>query len=79
MTSSPKVMIIMFWSPLGFPVIQALPPRVTFTSEFFADAILSDVVIAKPTGDPSRRLVLHMDNASPRRARLMARNLEEIE
>jgi hypothetical protein len=58
-------------------VIQALPSKVTFTSEFFVDAILPHTIAAKPAGDHGRRLVLHMDNASPHCARLIARNLEE--
>jgi hypothetical protein len=57
--SSPKTMIIIFWSPLGFPVIQALPRKVTFTSKFFVDAILPYIVAAKPAGDSGRRMVLH--------------------
>jgi hypothetical protein len=70
-------MIVIFWSPRGVPVIQDRPPKVTFTPEFFVDAILPHVVSAKPTGGPGRRLVLHMDNASPHRVRLTAQNLEE--
>jgi hypothetical protein len=58
-------------------VIQAALPKVAFTSEFFADAILPHIVAAKPAGDPGRRLFLQMDNASPRRAILIARNLEK--
>jgi hypothetical protein len=45
--------------------------------EFFVDAILPDIIAADPAGDPGRRLVLHMDNAPPHRARFTARNLEE--
>jgi hypothetical protein len=52
MIGSPKAMIIIFWSPLGFPVIQAAPPKVAFRSEFFVDTILPHVVITKPAGDP---------------------------
>jgi hypothetical protein len=77
MINFPKAIIIILWSPLGFPVIQDLPPKVTFTSEFFVDAILSHIVAAKPADDPGRRLSLHMDNASPHHARLTARNLDE--
>jgi hypothetical protein len=44
MISSPKAIIIIFWSPVGFPVIQALPPKVTFTSELFVDDILPHIV-----------------------------------
>jgi hypothetical protein len=72
MIGSPKAMVTIFWSPLGFRVIQALPPRVTFTPEFFFDAILPHIVAAKPLGDPGRRLVLHLDNASRHGARLTA-------
>jgi hypothetical protein len=77
MISSPKAMIIIFWSPPRFPVIQARRPKVTFTSGFFVNAILPHIVAAKPTDDPGRQLLLHTDNASPHRARLIARNLEE--
>jgi hypothetical protein len=31
--STPKVMITIFWSPLGFPVIDALPDWRTFTAQ----------------------------------------------
>jgi hypothetical protein len=56
--SSPQAMIMIFWSPLGFPVIQVLPPKATFTSEFFVDAILPHIVAAKPAGDPGGRLYI---------------------
>jgi hypothetical protein len=77
MINPQKAMIIIFWSLLGFPVIQALPPKVAFTSKFFIDGILPHIVAAKPAGDPDGRLVLYRDNASPHRGRLTARNLEE--
>jgi hypothetical protein len=77
MLSSPKAIIIIFWSPLGFLVIQALPLKVTFTPEFFVDAILPHIVATKPAGGPGRRLALHIDKASPHRTRLTPRNLEE--
>jgi hypothetical protein len=65
-------MIIISWSFLGFPMIEALPPKVTFTSEFFVDAILPHIVAVKPAADLSRRLILHTDNASALRARSTA-------
>jgi hypothetical protein len=77
MISCPKTMIVIFWSPLGLPVIQALLPKVTFTLEFFVDANLPHIVVAKRAGNPGRRLVLHTDNASPHRVRLTGGNLEE--
>jgi hypothetical protein len=52
MIRSAKAMIIIFWSPLGFPVIQGRPPKVAFTSKVFVDAVLPHVVPAKPAGDP---------------------------
>jgi hypothetical protein len=58
------------WSPRVFPVIQAPPPKVRFISEFFVDAILPHIVATKQAGGHHRRLILHMDNASPDRARL---------
>jgi hypothetical protein len=39
----------MIWSPLGFPMIQTLPPKVTFTLEFFVDAVFH---ISSPPGQP---------------------------
>jgi hypothetical protein len=77
MISSLKAMVIIFWSLLGFAVIQALPPKVTFTSEFCVDAVLPHAVATKRADDPSQWLVLHMDSASAYGARLPARNLEE--
>jgi hypothetical protein len=77
MIGSAKAMIIIFWSPLGIPVIQDLPPKVTFPSEFFVDAILPHIVAAKPAGDPGRRLVPYLGSASPNRARSTVRNLDE--
>jgi hypothetical protein len=44
MISSPKAMIIIFWLPLGFPVIHALPPKLTFTSKLFVGDILPHIV-----------------------------------
>jgi hypothetical protein len=58
-------------------VIQALPPKVIFTAEFFVENILPEIVPAKPASDTHRRLVLHMDNASPHRALSTSQNLEE--
>jgi hypothetical protein len=74
---SPKPMIVIFWPPLGFSVIQTSPPKMTVTAVSFVDNIVPDIVAAKPVCDPCRRRVLHMDNASPHRAVLIAQRLEE--
>jgi hypothetical protein len=34
-------MIVVFWSPFGFPVIQTLLPKMTFALKFFADVIFA--------------------------------------
>jgi hypothetical protein len=40
MRSTPKVMVSLFSSPLGFQVIAALPPKAKFTAaDFYGDII----------------------------------------
>jgi hypothetical protein len=34
-----QVMVTVFWSPLGFPVLEALTKRKTFTSDYFYETI----------------------------------------
>jgi hypothetical protein len=41
--STPKVMITIFWSPLGFPVIDALPAGENFTTQYLCDNIVPQV------------------------------------
>jgi hypothetical protein len=41
--STPKVLITIFWSPLGFPVIDALPAREKFTALYFCDNIVPQI------------------------------------
>jgi hypothetical protein len=45
-------MTVVFWSPLGSPVIQALPPKVVFTAQFLVDNILPDILAGKSSCDP---------------------------
>jgi hypothetical protein len=52
MINSPKPMVVVFWSPLSFPVIQVLPPKMTFTAKFFVDNSLPDIAAAKPACGP---------------------------
>jgi hypothetical protein len=71
--STRKVMIILFWSPLGLPVIDALPAGEKFTARYFHNDILPQ--IAEPQSSDARqnrgpKFVVHMNNATPQRAKL---------
>jgi hypothetical protein len=72
-------MVSMFWSPVGFPVIAALPPKTKFSSAYFCDNIMPKIVEGMPfdSAESPRKLMLHIDSASPHRARLV-RVFEEI-
>jgi hypothetical protein len=65
--STAKVMISMFSSPIGFPVITALPPKTSFYSGYFCDHIIPKIGEGLPfdLAQSPRKLMLHMDNASP--------------
>jgi hypothetical protein len=41
-------MIIIFWPPLGFHVMQTLQAKDAFTTEFFVGDVLPDGVTARP-------------------------------
>jgi hypothetical protein len=77
--STPKVMVSIFWSPVGFAVITALPPKTKFSSAYFCDNIIPEIVEGMPfdLAKSPRKLMLHMDNPSPHRARIV-RVFEEI-
>jgi hypothetical protein len=70
MTSTPKIMVSVFWSLLGSPVITALPPRTKFAATFFYSSIVSKIVEGRPfdlANSPQPRM-LHMNNATRHRA-----------
>jgi histone-lysine N-methyltransferase SETMAR len=70
--ASPKRMLTVFWSPLGFPVIQCLPKGFRFTGEYFCSNILREIQEKRPNDraeDGRRKLVLHFDNAAVHTAR----------
>jgi hypothetical protein len=71
--STPKVMGSIFWSPVGFPVITALPPRPKVSSASFYDNIIPKIVEGIPfdLAESPRKLMLHTDNTSRRRARIV--------
>jgi hypothetical protein len=41
--STPKLMISIFWSPVGFPVIAVLPSITKFTASYFCDDIVPKI------------------------------------
>jgi histone-lysine N-methyltransferase SETMAR len=71
MIGSPKRMMTIFWSPLGFRVIRVLPKGVHFDAKYFRDNILSQIDRTRSTGseeDDRRNLILDLDNAKPHTA-----------
>jgi histone-lysine N-methyltransferase SETMAR len=71
--SRPKVLITIFWSPLSFPVIDVLPTREKFTALYFCDNIAPQIAEQRSSDarqKTGRKLVVHMDNAAPHRAKL---------
>jgi hypothetical protein len=70
--SSAKRMLTVFWSSLGFSVIQSLPKGVPFTGENFCSTIIREIQEKRPgdrAEDGRRKLMLHFDNASVHTAR----------
>jgi histone-lysine N-methyltransferase SETMAR len=57
-----KIMVIIAWNPLGFPLIVALPKGCTFNTEYYHDNILAPLTQLQPEDD-RRKLVVHADNA----------------
>jgi histone-lysine N-methyltransferase SETMAR len=71
--STPKVLITVFWSPLGFPVIDALPTGEKFIALYFCHNIVPQIaeqLSSDARQNTGRKLVVHMDNATPHRAKL---------
>jgi hypothetical protein len=71
MISTPKVMVSIFWSPLGFPVTPALRLRTTFIAAYLCSGIIPKIVERLPfdMAKSPRQVMLHMDNAIHHRAR----------
>jgi histone-lysine N-methyltransferase SETMAR len=69
--STPKVDVSIFWSPIGFPVITAFPPKAKFSVECFCGDTIPKIVKGMPFDleTSPRKLMLHMDNASSHRTR----------
>jgi hypothetical protein len=69
--STPKVMVSIFWCPVGFPVMRALPPKSKLNAEYFCDDMIPKIVKEMPFDLTIllRKLMLQMDSASPHRVR----------
>jgi hypothetical protein len=76
--STPKVIVSIFWSPVGFTVITALPPKTKFSSAYFCDNSIPEIVKGRPfdLAKSPRKLMLHLGNVRPLRARIR-RGFEE--
>jgi histone-lysine N-methyltransferase SETMAR len=64
--------VTIFWSPLGFPILEALGTRKTFTSYYFCETIAPQFVEYAPMEGRQargRRLTIYMDNATPHRSK----------
>jgi histone-lysine N-methyltransferase SETMAR len=57
-----KIMVIIAWNPLRFPLIVALPKGGTFNVEYYCDNVLAALTQLQPEDD-GRKLVVHADNA----------------
>jgi histone-lysine N-methyltransferase SETMAR len=71
--ASAKRMLTVFWSPLGFPLVEILPKGEPFNAGYFCLKILAGIVEHRPVEtaeDMTREMVLHYDNAIPHTARL---------
>jgi hypothetical protein len=49
MMSRPKLVVTLFWSPLGLHVIRVLPKRAHFDAMYFLDKILNGIDYIRPT------------------------------
>jgi histone-lysine N-methyltransferase SETMAR len=67
MISTPKVMVSIFWSPLGFPVITARQSRIKFMTAYLCRDLIPKIVEGMPPDleNSPREFMLHMDNARP--------------
>jgi histone-lysine N-methyltransferase SETMAR len=78
--STPKVMVSIFWSSVGFAMIIALSPRTKFTSAYFCDDIILMIVERMPFDlvTSPQQLMLHMDHTTPNRARELIKCMRKL-
>jgi hypothetical protein len=70
--STTKVLITIFWSPLGFPVIDPLPAGEKFTARYFCGNIAPQIAKQRSSDarqNRGRKFVVHLDNAIPHRVK----------
>jgi hypothetical protein len=67
---TPEVVVSIFWSSLGFPLITMLPSGTKFIPAHFSNGIIPKVIegMTVDLANSSRQLMLHIANAAPRRA-----------
>jgi hypothetical protein len=71
--STPNVMIIICWSPLGFPVIDALSTGEKVIAGYFCDNIGPQIAEQRSSDarqKRGRKFVVHIGNSTPQRAKV---------
>jgi hypothetical protein len=61
-------MLTVFWSPLGFSLVETLLKGIHFDSQSFCSSLLSAIEqnrLSETPEDRRRRMVIHFDNATP--------------
>jgi hypothetical protein len=74
METSPKRLLIVFWSPFGFSLVEILPKGIHCDSQYFCSNILSEIVQNRPSDiheNRRRRMVVHFDNTDQHTAKCM--------
>ena len=79
MINAQKVLITIFWSPRGFPVVEALPKGQKFNSRYMTDVIIPALIEdsrSAPRSYSRHSSLIHMDNATPHKAKKTVESLE---
>ena len=65
------MMLTIFWNPEGFPIVDVLPSRQIFNSEYFIENILKNIykIFSSRAEEIGRPITLHFDNARPHTSR----------
>lgn len=66
-------MLTVFWSPLGFRIINFLPRRQKFNAQYLIENILTPITQTHPGPaiNNKRRVVIHMDNSPVHRSAIV--------